>query len=160
VRKSHGVVLAAAAVAALAVWLAPVSTAQTQIQLTFAEGPVTRYVDVGRPDVSPGDQYLERHALSEAATGEEAGTIVTRFEVVTVHRGAEGDLSFIIDGTLRLAEGDIAFYGTDRYSNVFATTGVTFPVIGGSGSFAGMAGTLHIVAAEPGVFMVTVDLSS
>lgn len=147
-----------ALVGGLVVWLAPASLAQTQIRVIDREGPYEKFVDVGRPGLSAGDVIVESHPLLDAVDGTEVGRDFTHETILRViDDGA--DLIVVLDSTFRFGDGDVMFYGTARFSDVFTESGVTVAVIGGTGAYQGMVGTATLSATETeGEFLITIDL--
>jgi len=145
--------------AVLVAWLAPASLAQTQIQVLDHEGPYERFVDAGKPGLSPGDVILGTHQLFDAA---DPTTVVGRdFERLTVLRVRSGgeDFDFVYDSTLRFDDGDIVLYGEAKISDAFTPGGATVAVTGGTGAYVGMNGAATIAATEnEGEFLITVIL--
>lgn len=140
----------ALAVGLLAVSLGPVtfaSAGDAQVQVFDPEGPFERFVDLGRPDLSPGDQVIEIHRLLDPTTGDPAGRSFTHLAVLKVLGGGE-DLIFAIDCTIRLPEGTIVFYGAGRLGRLSEPGGLTFPVTGGTGAYELVRGTVTATAGE------------
>lgn len=157
-RRTFAIGATATVVAVLVVWLAPASIAQTQIQLLDREGPFEKFVDVGRPGFSAGDQILETHPLLDPADETVVGRDFGRLTILRVVRGGE-DFDVIVDSTIRLADGDIAVYGEARFSSFFTPEGGTFAIIGGTGAYRGMAGSANYAATETeGEFLITIEL--
>lgn len=111
----------------------------------------------GGPGADPGDLLLEHKPVADPRTGQRVGEAVTRVQVAAT---AGEDALFILDCTVRLGGDAIVFYGSGRFSDL--ATGVTFAVTGGTGRYAGAAGTVRVVpgelAGETGVTM-TFDLA-
>ncbi len=141
-------------------WLAPASSAQTEIRVLDREGAYEKDIDLGKSALSAGDVTFEAHRLIDAADGT---TVVGRdFDHLTVLRVVAGgqDLDFLYDSILRFPDGDIALYGEARYSSLFTADGATFAVIGGTGAYAAMRGTATFTAtATEGEFLIVVDLT-
>lgn len=143
----------------LVAWLAPASLAQTQIQVLDHEGPYEKVIDVGKAGFSAGDVILGTHQLFDVADGSTVvGRDFERLQVLRVVAGGQ-DFDFVYDTTIRLAEGDIVAYGEGRFSDVFGPGGASVSVTGGTGTYAGAAGTLSVAGTETeGEFLITIDL--
>lgn len=144
---------AAALVGALLVaWLAPISSANpgdTQIQVLESPGPYTKLVDTGKEGFSAGDVLYEVHDVLDPADESTVGRTITRFEILRSNKGGE-DFTFILDCTVGLAGGDIVFSGGSKFSDFFDADGATFAVIGGTGTYALVRGTVVITPEEVG----------
>jgi hypothetical protein len=95
-------------------------------------------VNVGPKAISPGDEFLEHGVLADAS-GKPAGRfqMITQFVSGSARRGNEQS-SF----TLYLKGGQLTVMGGHATTSRF-----TLPVVGGTGTYAGAAGTL---AVSPG----------
>jgi hypothetical protein len=130
---------------------------QTQIQVLEYPGPYFRFVDLGKPGVGPGDIRLQIWDLLDPVDESVVGDSVMEATVVRSHHGGQ-PFTIILDCTVRLSEGDLAFHGaiqTDEFG--------VLPVVGGTGAYAGATGTVTIepaeVAGQAG-FMWTFDLTT
>ena len=136
------------------------ASAQTEIRVLDREGPYEKYLDLGKPGFSAGDVVMESHPLVDAADG---ATVVGRdFERLTVLRIRSGgdDFEFIYDSTLRFTDGDVVLYGEGRFSDLFASGGLAFAVVGGTGAYAGMGGTATFSSTvTEGEFLIVIDLA-
>ena len=92
-----------------------------------------------------GDQFLTVDPVLDPGTGEQIGTAVTRVVVAQV---VGDDATVILDCTVRLPEGNLAFYGAESFSS-FAD-GVTYTVVGGTGRYQGTGGVVNITGSELG----------
>jgi hypothetical protein len=136
--------LAVAGVAIVA-WLAPASSAApVSVEVLDSGVPFNRIVDAGRPGFpTPGDEIIEVHDLLDPADETTVvGRALTHIEVLKPLQGGE-DLLFAIDCTIQLADGSITFYGGDRLGLI--AEGITLPVNGGTGAYAGASGTVTAV---------------
>ncbi len=138
---------------AVAVTLALMAVLGAAVALAASEPPGRSRADVGVfvPGTPPaglpavGDQFLTVDAVLDPGTGEQIGTAVTRVVVAQV---AGDDATFILDCTVRLPEGNLAFYGAESFSS-FAD-GVTYMVVGGTGRYQGTRGVVNITGGEVG----------
>lgn len=96
-------------------------------------------VNVGPKAVSPGDEFLEHGVLLDTS-GQRAGRfqMITQFVDGNARRGNEQS-SF----TLYLTGGQLAVTGGHATTSRF-----TLPVIGGTGPYAGAAGTLTVTPGK------------
>ena len=77
------------------------------------------------------------------------GTAIVEATIVRSHGGGH-DVTFVLDVTAQLADGDLLFHGGLRGSELETQTGAVLPVIGGTGAFVGANGTVTIQAEEVG----------
>ena len=141
-KASIGIAVAGLAVVA---WLAPASSAApVPVSVLDSGVPFNRIVDAGRPGFpTPGDEIIEVHDLLDPADETTVvGRALTHIEVLKPIHGGE-DLLFAIDCTIQLADGSITFYGGDRLGRI--AEGITLPVNGGTGVYAGASGTVTAV---------------
>ncbi|HYX79121.1 MAG TPA: hypothetical protein VE976_00795 [Actinomycetota bacterium] len=159
-RRATATVLSIALVVGpIVTWLAAPSSAQTQIRVLDHEGPYEKDLDLGKEGTSPGDLTLGSHALYDA--DDPTAIVGHDFERLTILRVRSGgeDLDFIYDSTLRFRGSDIVLYGEGRYSDIFTSEGVTVPVTGGTGIYAGASGTATFTATQnEGETLITIDL--
>jgi hypothetical protein len=96
-------------------------------------------VNVGPKAVSPGDEFLEHGVLSDAS-GKPAGRfqMITQFVDGTARRGHEQSWF-----TLYLPGGQLTVSGGHATTSRFE-----LPVVGGTGSYAGAAGTLAVTPGK------------
>ena len=102
----------------------------------------------GEPPPGPfatGDQLVTVDAVLDPHSGAEIGKAVTRLVFAEV---TEDDATFVLDCTVQLSEGNLAFYGAESFSS-FAD-GVTYTVVGGTGRYQGTRGVVHITGGEVG----------
>lgn len=168
-RRALGATIAAVAVAALAALAvstlagaAPPSQAQHDITVLVGSDFLHKVDEppAGRQphDLSAGDTLLHHDPVLDPDSGEQIGTAVTRVQAGRALGGA--DALFILDCTVRLANGNLVFYGPEQLSNI--PTGTTYSLIGGTGSYAGAEGTVEGVLDEhdgQDVFRLHFDLT-
>ena len=136
---------------AVAVTLALMAVLGAAAALAASEPPGRSRDDVGvfLPGTPPaglpaeGDQFLTVDPVRDPGTGEQIGTAVTRVVVAQV---AGDDATFILDCTVRLPEGNLAFYGAESFSSF--VDGVTYTVVGGTGRYQGTRGVVNITGGE------------
>lgn len=74
------------AAAALAGWLVTSAAAgNVQIQVFDGEGPYEKFIDVGKPGFSAGDEIVESHPLLDPADGSMVGRDFTRVKIGRAH---------------------------------------------------------------------------
>lgn len=112
------------------------------IEVYAAAGQPT-HVDELEPGIGPGDWLVFRDPVLDSG-GERIGTAVTRVQVIAA--AGEDDLAFILDCTVELDDGRLVFSGAEQFSHL--ETGVSYAVVGGTGSYAGASGQVH---GEPAV---------
>lgn len=151
--RAVGAVAATGLVTGLLVaWLVPITSAaagDVQIQVLESSGPYTKLVDTGKEGFSAGDVLYEVHDILDPADESTVGRTITRFEILRSNKGGQ-DFTFILDCTVRLAGGEIVFSGGSKFSDFFDADGATFAVIGGTGSYALVRGTVVITPEEVG----------
>lgn len=112
-------------------------------------------MDLGKPGVSPGDVRLQIWDLLDPVDETVVGDSVMQVWVVRLPRG-DRPFTIILDCTVRLADGNIAFHGPVRTDEFGA-----LPVVGGTGAYVGATGTVTIepatLSGQDG-FMWTFDL--
>jgi hypothetical protein len=109
------------------------------------------FLDLGEEGFSAGDVIVEHTALVDPETGEARGRAVTRIQVIEVleppsHDNPMGDFVLILDCTYEFDEGNISFYGSEEFHNI--VDGMIFTVVGGTGDYTGVTGTVAIAGAE------------
>jgi len=142
----------AAAILVIAL-LAPISSANaprnpgdTQITVFDVEGPYTKLVDLGKAGFGPGDVLLEIQPLIDAVDQSSVGKVNTRIQVMRLLKG--GDFVFFLDCQVELADGNILFDGSARFSDFDA--GAVFPVTGGTGAYELARGSVTGVVGSVG----------
>jgi allene oxide cyclase-like protein len=108
--------------------------------LTFSEpfvGGRTRYLDVGKKGISPGDMFLTTDApVFDLQTGKRVGTSDGMETFVSLrHQG-----TVWLHGTTRLRAGRIEGGGLLRHSD----RRQSLPVTGGTGAYAGARGEMTV----------------
>lgn len=78
-----------------------------------------------------GDIFLENHDLFDVTTEEIVGSAITRLQVIRVFD--DGDLAFLLDCTIVLADGTFHFTGGARFSEL--QEGAEMPIVGGTGVY-------------------------
>lgn len=145
---SRTIALAATGIAALAATTA-VATAGTPaspatLHLTARPGGGSG-LDVGHKGPTIGDEFFEHGALAPAAGHYQ---LTTQLVAGGARRGTEEETV-----SLSLAHGTIEAQGGHATTNRFAV-----PVIGGTGRYAGVRGTLAVAPGRHGAERVTVRL--
>lgn len=90
-----------------------------------------------------GTQVLSVDPVLDPDSGSQIGTAVTRIVVAEV---TDDDAVFILDCTVRLADGSLNFYGAESFSSL--ANGVTYTVIGGTGRYHGTRGVVNITGGQ------------
>ena len=98
----------------------------------------------GDPGSDIGDLLMEHKTLLDPSNGQRVGEAVTRGQVADV---VAGDSVINIDCTIKLAGGDIVFYGAGLFSKMM-DKGLGFAVIGGTGKYRGAKGGVTVRVAE------------
>ncbi|MGH9030569.1 MAG: hypothetical protein ACRDZV_00445 [Acidimicrobiia bacterium] len=90
-----------------------------------------------------GAQILTVDPVLDPDSGAEIGTAITRVVIAEV---IDDDAVFILDCTVRLADGNLNFYGADSFSSL--ADGVTYTVIGGTGRYHGTRGIVTVTGGH------------
>jgi hypothetical protein len=98
----------------------------------------------GDPGSDIGDLLMEHKSLLNPTSGNKVGEAVTRGQAADV---VAGDTVITIDCTIKLAGGDIVFYGAGLFSKMM-DKGLGFAVIGGTGKYRGAKGGVTVKVAE------------
>jgi hypothetical protein len=98
----------------------------------------------GDPGSDIGDLLVEHKTLLDPSTGAKVGEAMTRGEAADV---VAGDTVIIIDCTIKLAGGDVVFYGAGLFSKMM-DKGLGFAVTGGTGKYRGAKGGVTVRVAE------------
>ncbi len=114
--------------------------AKPKSSTVFVADRAPTYGDVN--SLAPGSVLLFDEPLLDPATGAQVGTSKTRVQVVSQ---VGDDLSFILDCTFEEPGGHIVFTGAEYFSHI--ATAVTFAVVGGTGQYAGINGSVTITPA-------------
>jgi len=134
-------------------WFGPsrAATASDTVVTVFeANGPYSKLIDVAKEGPSAGDFWVELHPAQDPEDGHEVGSIRNRLTVIKPvkdHRELS-DLEIIYESTIRLADGDVAIYGSFLLSEI--VDGVTIPVIGGTGAYELARGSATLAPAALG----------
>jgi len=134
------------ALTAVATFVGTASAGDTTITVFDVEGPYTKSVDAGTPGFGPGDLVLEIQPLINPMDQSSVGKVYTRIQVMKLLKG--GDFVFFLDCQVDLAGGNILFSGSAKFSDF--STGATFPVTGGTGSYALARGSVSGVFGKVG----------
>jgi hypothetical protein len=147
------VVLAGLAGACAQTSSADVSTKRLSLVGEDAKATTFELVDLGKSGFGPADQLIEENPLSDT-TGKAIGSAYT---VVTMTSGkSPADAKGLIDCSINLAGGRILFNGFVDMAEL--GTGVTVPVVGGTGAYAGAGGTVRMKAPDAKRTNMTFDL--
>ena len=112
---------------------AAIDTPRTLTLSTPFDGGKSRYVDVGKKGVGPGDMFIGTGApLRDEETGGRAG----QFEGIETILSAAHNGTVNLTGALRLSDGTIELAGTIRHTD--PDEGLA--VIGGTGAYANARG--------------------
>lgn len=141
--------------ATLAIGLGPAASqqqaAESFVLCTQEKSGSDRFIDVGRKGFSPGDYSVSVKPLLDPETGERRGQSVSKFTFVRAI-GKNNGRGFL-DGTYELETGDIAFYGSFKFSD----ESVPFAITGGNGAYSNVGGTITDASGrcrgEPGGMM-------
>jgi hypothetical protein len=111
------------------------STADLEVYVLQSDPTIVDAQDAGN---SPGDWWLWQDPVFDA-DGNEIGTAYTRVQLVEAADEEEEDFAFVLDCTIELDSGNIVFTGGGLLSQLPA---VPFAVVGGTGTYAGITGSL------------------
>lgn len=116
----------------------------------------THNLDLGKPGIpSPGDAFLETHAVYDPHTKQRIGYSVNQIQVV--HAFPNGDFLAVVHGTITLSDGRIQADGGIRFSKVNSSTGDVLPVTGGTGLYRDTSGTVRArvgsIGGHSGVYL-------
>ncbi len=136
---------------------APSALEGPTIRLVADVGAVTT-VDLGRPGQTPGDLYAFRAAVRDAS-GNEVGRVLGTQTIMRVGRRVA---TVQAAGTFELPGGQIAFGGLSGYPRAEAgnVPGRTYvrPILGGTGAYAGVGGTVATTRRDDGRYDQRLDL--
>ena len=100
-------------------------------------------LDLGKTGFGPGDQLVEEAPIQDGS-GKDLGKSYT---IMTMTSGKSlNDAMGLIDCSINLADGVILFNGHFSLKDLGA--GITIPVIGGTGAYAGAGGTVKMQASD------------
>jgi hypothetical protein len=106
------------------------------------EGGVFHYVDVGTPDIGPGDMFtVTGLPLRSEKTGKRIGAIDALETVLS----ARHDGTVRQELTFRFAGGTVDVAGNLRHTD----KPIRLPVVGGTGSYVGVTGQLREIREDP-----------
>lgn len=152
-------------IAALGITLHSPARSQTpppnrEIVVFSTDAGFLKEVDVAAKGFSAGDYNVGSDPLLDPETGEKVGTEVFKLSFVRLFQ-KQNDVLFIGDFKVSLPEGTLAVYGAARFSEI--QNGATFAVVGGTGDYAQVRGSVVIksgeVAGQSGRFL-TFDLTT
>jgi len=147
------VVLAGLAGACAQTSSADVSTKHLSIVGQDAKATTLEQVDLGKSGFGPGDELIEENPASDTS-GNAVGKLYT---VVTMTSGKSmADAVGLIDCHVVLDSGTILFNGSVALKDL--GTGVTLPVVGGTGSYDGAGGSVRMQVPDPKRTNMTFDL--
>jgi hypothetical protein len=110
-------------------------------------------VDLGKPGFGPGDELIEENPAADTS----GATVGKLYTVVTMTSGKSlSDAVGLIDCHVVLTGGTILFNGSVSLKDL--GTGVTLPVLGGTGSYNGAGGTVRMQAPDMKKTNLTFDL--
>jgi hypothetical protein len=134
------VVMTAAAVLGLAT-----VTASATAGAPATPAAVSVFIPADPPAGLPpeGTQTLSVDPVLDPDSGAQIGTAVTRVVIAEV---TDDNAVFILDCTLRLADGTLNFYGAESFSS-FAN-GATYTVTGGTSRYHGTRGVVNITSGH------------
>ena len=95
-------------------------------------------VNLGKRAFGAGDYSVFTDPLLNPSNGNKVGKGVGRLTLVRAVGQQDG--IFILDATHVFGRGKVSTYGSGRFSQL--RTGVTFPVIGGTGKYRAVRGTM------------------
>jgi hypothetical protein len=95
-------------------------------------------INVGKRGLSAGDWTVATGAVFNPQSGQRVGRSVLKFTVVKLI-GQRNALN-LVDGSITLGGGKLAFYGSFKFSGF--RDGVTVPITGGSGRYLNAGGSL------------------
>jgi hypothetical protein len=78
--------------------------------------------------------------------------------VVTITRVAPNDLEAMIECTVELRQGNVMFNGAFNFNEI--ANGVSVPVVGGTGRYAGARGTVQLKSTNPARTRLTFDFAT
>lgn len=106
------------------------------------EGGVFHYVDVGTPDIGPGDMFtVTGLPVRDERTGKRVGALDALETVLSARHDGTVRQEF----TFRFAGGTVDIAGNLRHTD----KPIRLPVVGGTGDFAGVTGQLRELREDP-----------
>jgi hypothetical protein len=110
-------------------------------------------IDLGKTGFGPGDQLIEENPGNDAS----GKAVAKLYTIVTMTSGKSmADAVGIIDCHVVFSGGSILFNGAIAMKDL--GTGVTVPVIGGTGSYDGAGGTVRMQVPDAKKTNLTFDL--
>lgn len=132
---------------------ADVTTKRLSIVGQDAKATTFEMVDLGKAGFGPADQLIEQNPVTTSA-GKALGTAYT---VITMTSGKDlPSAKGLIDCHIVLSGGSILFNGAVEMAKL--GTGMTIPVIGGTGRYAGAGGSVRMSAPDDKHTNMTFDL--
>jgi hypothetical protein len=132
---------------------ADASTKHLSIVGQDAKATTMEMVDLGKAGFGPGDELIEENP----ATDSTGASVAKLYTVVTVTSGKSmADGKGLIDCHVVLSDGTILFNGAVDLSKL--GTGVTLPVVGGTGAYNGAGGTVRMQAPDQKTTALSFDL--
>lgn len=117
----------------------------TQIVVFSTDAGFLKEVDVGAKGFSAGDYSVGNDPLLDPDSAGKVGREVFKLTFVRLFR-KQNDVLFIGDFKVSLPEGSLAVYGAARFSEI--QDGATFAVVGGTGDYAQVRGSVLIKSGE------------
>jgi hypothetical protein len=147
------VVLAGLAGACAQTSSADATTKHLSIVGQDAKATTLQQVDLGKPGMGPGDELIEENPATDS-TGAEVANLYT---VVTMTSGKSmADAKGLIDCHVVFKDGTVLFNGSVDLAKL--GTGVSLPVIGGTGAYNGAGGTVRMQAPDQKTTNISFDL--
>jgi hypothetical protein len=125
------------------------------LSLVGQDGKATTFeiVDLGKAGFGPSDELIEENPLTSSG----GKTLGNAYTVVTMTSGKSmADAKGLIDCSINLAAGRILFNGYVSLADL--GKGITVPVIGGTGAYAGAGGSVRMQAPDDKHTNMTFDL--
>jgi hypothetical protein len=118
--------------------VAPAAVIESLLLEVPFQGGAFAFVDLGKNGLSPGDMFVSSDMpVSNASTGKKLGSMDGWEIILSAHHNGT------VAGTtlLRLPDGNVTIDGTVRHTD----DPNTFAVTGGTGTYAGVSGTMEVV---------------
>jgi hypothetical protein len=132
---------------------ADVTRRRVNVVVSDEKAATLELVDGGDEGFGPGDQLVEQAPLIDSS----GKTVGQSYTTVAMVRGGDlSDAHGLIDCHIVLSGGTILFNGAVSTKDL--GTGVTLPVIGGTGTYAGAGGSVRMVAPNDKRTNLTFDL--
>lgn len=150
-KRRFAVAIAGVAIAVLGFTLQLPAQSQTpppttrQIVVFSTDAGFLKEVDVAAKGFSAGDYNVGSDPLLDPESGEKVGREVFKLSFVRLFP-KQNDVLFIGDFEVSLPEGSLVVYGATRFSEI--QEGATFAVIGGTGEYAQVRGSVVIKSGK------------